>query len=216
MTPYPFSASGEREPEMPACCPFGGDGVECQVGEHCRRERSCGPGHPLVVAKCVPHRKHFTLYPPGWVPYGRVPLVRPRSKGWQKTLFAAAILAGSDELWPEASVAAPACGATQRRRIARCGRWLGLDGSHSQCERAALALHVPLETAVRAHRQFTSTRRRRPRGRAVEQMLGGLGDGPVLWRLLALGVELGVCGVAYRCTDRSVLQPVFRGRNAAS
>lgn len=216
VTPYPLSQSGVREPVMPTQCPFGGDGAQCSVGKHSRRERASGPGFALVVAVCRAHARYFTLYPPGWVPYARVPVARPRCKGWQRTLFGAAVLAAKGEIWPENSVAAPGCAVTQRRRIARCGAWLGLRGQTADFERAALALQVPLHRAQRARDRFALSRRRE-RGAAIVALLEAMAeDEAVLWRLLALGVELGVCGRAYRCDESGVLHPVFRGQNDGS
>jgi len=38
---------------------------------HSHRQRKTGPEIALVVARCHVHELHFTVYPPGHVPYGR-------------------------------------------------------------------------------------------------------------------------------------------------
>lgn len=48
---------------------------------HHRRERKTGPAHPVVVAECLTHGVAFTLYPPGFVPYGRAAIVPVDDEG---------------------------------------------------------------------------------------------------------------------------------------
>lgn len=55
--------------------------ARCVVRIHHWRERKVGPGYPLVVAKCTTHGTAFTLYPPGFVPYGRVAVAPVDAEG---------------------------------------------------------------------------------------------------------------------------------------
>lgn len=60
---------------MPAKCIAASDGCErgpCRIWLRHWRTRKTGPEFPLVVVACRTHRVAFTLYPPGYVPYGRV------------------------------------------------------------------------------------------------------------------------------------------------
>lgn len=56
-------------------CPWAGRDEACAVVQHDRRVRKTGPTHPLVVLRCLVHACSFTVYPPGFVPYGRRQLV---------------------------------------------------------------------------------------------------------------------------------------------
>jgi hypothetical protein len=44
----------------------------CVLRVHHFRPRTTGPAFPIAVLLCGPHRRAFTLYPPGHEPYGRV------------------------------------------------------------------------------------------------------------------------------------------------
>jgi hypothetical protein len=68
---------------MPEQCIEGasGQGAQCVVRVHHRRERKTGPEHALVVAECLTHGAAFTLYPPGFVPYGRAAIVPVDGEG---------------------------------------------------------------------------------------------------------------------------------------
>src|SRR4051812_22156704 len=44
----------------------------CVLVVHHVRERKAGPQIPVTVAQCRTHRRGFTLYPLGHVPYGRL------------------------------------------------------------------------------------------------------------------------------------------------
>jgi hypothetical protein len=44
----------------------------CELVVHHWRERKAGPQIPVMVMQCKTHRRAFTLYPLGHIPYGRV------------------------------------------------------------------------------------------------------------------------------------------------
>ncbi len=76
-------------------CPMAAGFDGCRLVVHSYRGRKTGPGFALLVMYCHDHEKHFTVYPPGHVPYGRV-AVAPvdvggfgiRGEGaWHETLF---------------------------------------------------------------------------------------------------------------------------------
>jgi hypothetical protein len=83
-TPYRVCGEGRLEPELPKQCIAGATGTGepgCVVAVDHRRARKTGPEHPLVVAKCRKHGGAFTLYPPGFVPYGRSAIVPVDAQG---------------------------------------------------------------------------------------------------------------------------------------
>ena len=213
VTVYERVGEDRWGPQLPAHCPFGGDGRPCRVGVHGLRERQHGPGHPLAVAVCHAHGRYFTLYPPGWTPWGRIAvqaMAEDGSPAWPSTVFVAAVDAAAGRMWPETSVGALGCGRTQSRWLARCGRWLGLAGTVETGERAACELTLPLASALAARAAFVGSARRRSRGQAVEQVLNvrtwGAAD---LRSLLVVGGRSGVCGRAWMTGFDGGVEPVF-------
>jgi len=102
VTPYQPVVRGRISAIIPRHCPFGGDGEKCRVGAHGRRDRKRGPGFALVVAVCHSNERHFTLYPPGWTPGRRVPVLSStETETWESTLFVAPMDAASGVLWPK-------------------------------------------------------------------------------------------------------------------
>jgi len=79
---------------------------------HRWRTRKCGVEHPLACFICAEHDCSFTVYPPGWLPFGRRPVVHVTASGfdvggleegveaWNETAFGAAVDAGAKRLWP--------------------------------------------------------------------------------------------------------------------
>ena len=58
---------------MPPSCVHASPGdPACVLVVHHTRERKAGPQIPVTVAQCRTHRRAFTLYPLGHVPYGRL------------------------------------------------------------------------------------------------------------------------------------------------
>jgi len=88
--------------------------MECKVNLDHMRERKTGPCFALCVMRCRVHRKGFTIYPPGHVPYGQksVAPVAPDgswitgqsgAKRFAGTFFDAALDAADNHAWPHAS-----------------------------------------------------------------------------------------------------------------
>jgi len=108
-------------PRLPLrCAYFDPAGPQCSVSHHHWRQRKTGPCHPLEVARCRTHGRAFTLYPPGYRPYGRqavVPLAPDGSRllGGEDAsadpleaelgggMFAAALDAAAGRAWPRCS-----------------------------------------------------------------------------------------------------------------
>jgi hypothetical protein len=77
------------------------------------RERKTGPCFPIRVMRCLAHKRGFTLYPPGHVPYGRKRLAPVAHDGrleeagcegaerFRTTYFEAALDARAGKAWPQ-------------------------------------------------------------------------------------------------------------------
>jgi len=70
--PY-VKREGRWEPVLQPVCRM----LDCPEGEGCQvkvdhwRKRRTGPGFALLVLECRTHGGYFTVYPPGYEPYGR-------------------------------------------------------------------------------------------------------------------------------------------------
>ena len=71
--PYGADERGRMRPVSPvAQCPWSESVESCRIGKKGFRKRKTGPQFPKEVLYCGGHRRHFTVYPMGHVPYGRV------------------------------------------------------------------------------------------------------------------------------------------------
>ena len=168
---------------------MGADGSMCCVKGHGRRERTTGPCHELVVAKCTFHCGFFTLYPPGFEPHGRRKLApeQGRGKGWRKTIFEAAVVAAAGEpAWPRDFDGGPGWW-TQRRQIEWAAGRLGLLSPVREAERVADVLGVGVMVHTRARSQYASATGFRSRARAVVRVLDAMPADGVLDRVLGAG-----------------------------
>ena len=76
VTPY-FHTRDGLHAALPARCPAHIDAdTPCTIRVHAWRHRKTGPAFPLRIAKCETHRAYFTLYPHGFSPYARDPVIR--------------------------------------------------------------------------------------------------------------------------------------------
>lgn len=92
-------------PEKPGRCPRGTSG-SCRTTIKSRRLRKCGPPFPLFQFFCQIHKVSFTVYPPGWVPFGRSPWLPLTEDGrsndeWDKTYFAGILDMSDGQRWAE-------------------------------------------------------------------------------------------------------------------
>ena len=134
VTPYAADRAGIFRPERPSSCCWAPQGVTCRLVVSHRRTRKTGPCHPLLVMRCLDHKRAFTLYPCGHVPYGRhrvAPVSEDgallNSPAWSATMFHAPLDAGAGVLWPAHSPADdPHRRRTQSRYIERAALLLGL------------------------------------------------------------------------------------------
>jgi hypothetical protein len=79
-TPYIRGPDGQLVATLPDCCPIRacspGTTTDCELRTAYSRPRKTGPPHPLAVVECRTHGAAFTLYPPGYAPYRRQPVLR--------------------------------------------------------------------------------------------------------------------------------------------
>jgi len=170
VTPYVANAEGVMVASMPSICARheAGD-APCHLWVDHHRARKTGPCFALAVVHCGLHRRAFTLYPPGHVPYGRLAVAPVSSDGalvkdvpsseatpreasitaldWPGTLFGAAVDAAAGQAWPRRPPTRPAHWRTQGRRLARGARLIGIgpaveDGLRHR-EQRARRLGVP-------------------------------------------------------------------------
>ena len=238
VTVYRMDEAGKWRPMMPSQCPWGCDGEGCVVTAHSERDRKTGPVVALVVVKCKTHRRFFTLYPRGWVPYGRSPIVpigavdgantdavaealpsgEPGSVApvaWRPTAFGEALAAAVGDLWTveprAAGTSRKMWGRTQARQIAAAGQRLGLSEETRGAEIAAAELGVGLEVHSRERERFGSSRKRKVRGAAVERVVSSLVvDEGLLGRMLRTGASTRAWGRPWRVMANGGLDPVFR------
>lgn len=78
-------------------CPEADEGQTCATSHNGFRERVTGPGFPIQVMKCASHGRAFTVYPPGFLPYGRQRIAPVAAGG--DVLEADGPVAGIDERW---------------------------------------------------------------------------------------------------------------------
>jgi hypothetical protein len=157
----PYEPDGDQLlPQLPDTCP-----VEAQDGQSCRlfqdhfRERKTGPAFALCVMRCRTHAIGFTLYPPGYTPWGRKPWVREgvvaqveddvedHTEWFRNTYFDAALDAAEGIFWPREKVLDAELGTpsdlTQQCHLCRTIRLLGMDQEPSRRELFAQLFCLP-------------------------------------------------------------------------
>lgn len=142
-TPYSPGPNGTLEPAIPKVCPLRRAADRpCRVRLHHWRQRKTGPDWALAVVRCHEHKRTFTLYPPGYAPYQRLPVVALAPDGraplceahsrrplevFEGTLFEAAIDGEANRAWARNSEngSSEQHWSTQRRHIRLASRLLG-------------------------------------------------------------------------------------------
>jgi hypothetical protein len=155
------------------------------VRRHGERDRKCGPGHALTVARCRVHELAFTLYPLGWTPYGRVPLIAVSPD--------AALLSSALEVAASPSLSAtPGHRRTRVRAIRIAALWLGLSGDRHGAVAAALDFDLAAHEARRSAYARAPTWHRR--AQIVTEAHGAMSPDRRLERLLMAGFRAGCIG----------------------
>ncbi len=140
IAPYRPGPNGDFIPDFPSYGPCNDrDEHECDLDIDHYRHRKQGPGPSLCVMRCSTHEKGFTIYPPGWFPYGRKALApvaldgsrissEDGARGFAGTYFDAALDAVNKSAWPRQSDTGsiePRF-ATQSRHLERSSFLLGI------------------------------------------------------------------------------------------
>lgn len=210
VTPYRAGAGGILAAEPPDRCPLSSPGESsCHLTWHHSRRRKTGPGFALEVFHCQTHGRHFTLYPPGFAPYQRQPLLGLAPDGgepiadseggdaarYAETLFEAAVAARDGQRWSRESKELKQIGdrwwSTQNRHLDRALLMLGLAATLSTKLRELIAsvLSVDLLTLL----ERSSACGYRQKGAAICAVLEVLSDRR-LFRLLSSGQSVGLWG----------------------
>jgi len=219
VTPYRPGPDGVLRPEIPSEGVCAGEGLpRCKLNVDHRRQRSTGPCFPLTVMRCRPHRRAFTLYPPGHVPYGRVAVVAVAPDGspirgregierFEGTLFTAALDAAAGRAWHREHVGSTdRWWGTQLRRLKRAARLLALAPAAAWKHRGRVADLLALDGLLFSEQaeRFGSARGYRERGAAVRRILEALPPSHVLpERLVECGTLAGCWGASYRWLPQS-------------
>jgi hypothetical protein len=205
QAPYERDESGRLAAPLPERCPLGDDGSECRVGFRGHRPRKTGPQIALLVARCHRHGISFTVYPPAYVPYGRVAMMPVDLEGRRVEAEPGATVAVAGTAWEAVADAAAARrwpetgGATGSRRTQ--GRRLGLgtslfgllSGARVR-ERIAAVLRMPALTLHEAAQSHSRLERWRDRAKLVLHLLGQCLTGGLPDVLLAAGYVAGLWG----------------------
>lgn len=213
---------------MPRSCVYASTGdAACALVVHHRRERKTGPQIPVTVLQCRTHRRAFTLYPLGHVPYGRlavapvgfdgkVVLAADERPAWRTTLFESAFMAVCE---PAVKVTDARWWATESRDLlGYCATLLGVHPALPTQDADAIAfrLELPRLELRQATDAYARGRGRAHRGRVLVGVLDRLGDACLLDRVLAAGARAGGWGTVMRwdAASRGAAGRVFPGRGA--
>ena len=188
----------------------------CVLSVHHRRDRKTGPQIAVTVLQCRTHRRAFTLYPLGHVPYGRLAVAPVGLDGhvvrstepkpgasvappaWRATLFASAFAAIHE---PTVKLTDSRWWATdESEQLAHGATLLGVhpDLSAQEADAIAFRLEIPRLVLRQAADAYDRCRGRAARGRVLVGVLDQLGDTCLLDRVLAAGACAGCWGTVTR------------------
>lgn len=179
---------------MPGYCPGGADGSPCCLKVHCLRTRKTGPGYPLTIIVCTLHHRYYTLYPPGYTPYGRAKVAPVNDYGrvipthpWDATMWACLIKIALEEQDTSRTDMGETAWSAARQAACRCLRWLGLD-TPTVCFETARLLDVSLHIYAEAHHLASSAGSLRQRAKAIHLVIDAMTlDNAIQSRLLLTG-----------------------------
>jgi hypothetical protein len=205
----PYEPDGDMLlPQLPDTCPVAAqDGQACRLFQDHFRERKSGPAFALCVMRCRTHETGFTLYPPGYTPWGRKPwvcegvvgkgkdAVKDNAEWFRNTYFEAALDAADGVFWPrekisDADFATPS-DLTQECHLSRAIRLLGIDQEPSRREIFAQLYDIPGQTLKDAARIMGQRSHLADLGRAVCTVLEAIPS-----TLTRVFEQLAICGAA--------------------
>ncbi len=176
------------------------------MGLHDQRSRKTGPQIPLVVARCHRHGVSFTVYPPGYVPFGRTAVapvdlqgrrVEPTEPGSSlaasSTMWEAVADAATGLWWPETG-GAKGSRRTQGRRLVATAALLGLRSEPRGRERVAAVLGIATLALHEAARAFSERTGWRAQAQLLLELLQRCLAGGLSQALLAAGHLTGLWG----------------------
>lgn len=224
---------------MPRSCLGASPGDKaCALTVNHLRERKTGPEIAIAVLRCGTHRRAFTVYPFGHIPYGRVAVApvaldgemlfsrqggaQPDGKerpAWEATLFGPAFAAVHGQA---IKITDPRWWATETaERLAVGAALLGIhpDLSAQDGDAIALRLEIPRLVLRQAAGEYERARGRAARSRVLLGVLDHLGAvGCLLDRVLAAGAVAGCWSTVTRwdLASGGARGRVFPGRGAAA
>ena len=220
VTEYRPGPDGTLEPELPTegvCA--GWDGRSCKLNINHRRERSTGPCFPLTVMRCRPHQRGFTLYPPGYVPYGRIGVAAVAPDGslilgpdgaerYRGTVFEASFEAAEQKAWhrEHRGGSSKRWWGTQLRRLALAARLLAVAPGVASRRREEVAeiLCIDLLLLSEQAQKMREAQGYQQRGAAIREVLDALPTSRFLpERLLECGYLAGCWGAPHRWLPQS-------------
>jgi len=186
---YVPDSSGAIRPSTPEFCPLAqsGAGGPCQIQTADWRQRKCGPGFPLLVLRCLTHKISFTVYPIGWVPFGRRELLETIEAVQDKA---------SGESWPDQAYGSKPTRKTQARWIFALSLLTGIDPSLD--ENSIHLSGVVLNVATTVLKGFSERIRDGPptpkrRAEAIRDLLNHIANHEALFKQ---GSQIGFWGPA--------------------
>lgn len=229
VTEYHQDSSGIITANLPEFCPLHSNGnLPCRVELHHCRPRKTGPPFALHVVICYIHCRIFTLYPPGWTPYSRKPLVHlaldftptNTDEGVDKftgTIFDAALDAAKHHFWPKESDADSLTPrfSTQIRHLQRTAILFGIeDPSKALLQQQLIQiLQIPGQLLHDSSRNIEICGGCELRGRVISEILQALPNTTTIFQKLASAGHLaGLWPAPFMCdkTIRSRQTPSFQ------
>jgi len=205
----PYEQHGDKLlPQLPDTCPLGvKDGQTCRLFTDHFRERKTGPQFALCVMRCRTHETGFTLYPPGYPPWGRKPWVRDglvakveddaqdNAEWFRNTYFEAALDAAEGVFWPREKAIDSDFGTpsdlTQECHLSRSIRLLGIDQEASRRESFAQLFSLPGQLLHEAAGILGQQPHLADLGRVVRTLLEAIPS-----TLTGVFESLAICGAA--------------------
>ena len=225
VSPYTIDTEkGILSPVLPTVCPkHSTDDHDCRIKNSHRRFRKTGPEFALFVAVCKEHDIGFTLYPPGYYPYGRHKLAQVSPDGsllveeadshrFSDTLFDAPLDAAVGDVWCQESTEnslKPRL-TTQNRHLERIARLFGVGaaGEVRQREEVSQILMIPGQLLHDCTVSLQDVFSPRIKGTIICRILDKI---PffvnIFERLVEIGAGAGLWPAPLFCNPRGLLQP---------